>query len=168
MMVQKSSGTESVLWVGKPYILPDLVGRTALFIIIAIVAFWLEFAYGVAFQVFFSVPIILWTALVLLIAWLVSLSNLLLLKASNTYILRRDGLQVESGILRTKSFVVPPSGFSDLEVIRTLYSRLLNFGYIVIRTQGRREIRMVRVRDPRNVAEQIREVMARPTVRIDN
>jgi uncharacterized membrane protein YdbT with pleckstrin-like domain len=168
MMTQKSTDTGTVLWFGKPYILPDLVGRTVLFVVITIAIFWLEFTYGIAFQVFFSLPIILWTVLVLFIVWLASISSLWLLRVSNTYTLRRDGLQVESGIVSTKSFLVTPSGFSDLEVIRTLYSRIFNFGYIVIRTQGEREVGMVRVRDPRKVADQIREVMARPIVRIDS
>jgi Bacterial PH domain len=94
---------------------------------------------------------------------------LVLLRASNTYVLRNDSLEIRSGILTSKSFVLSPSGFSDLEVIRSVSARIVNSGDIIIRTQSETDSvrRMVRVRNPLAVADQIREVMARPIVRID-
>jgi hypothetical protein len=54
-----------------------------------------------------------------------------------------------------------------LEVIRSISSRILNTGDITVRTQGENDIKMVRVRKPLKVADQIREVMARPTVKLE-
>jgi len=76
-----------------------------------------------------------------------------------------DGLEVKVGIVTSKSFVVSPAGFSDLEVVRSVSARIVNSGNIVIRTQGDSDIRMERVRSPLKVAAQIREVMGRPFVR---
>ena len=114
-----------------------------------------------------GIPIILWTALAIFLVWVVSLTHLLVLRASNTYILRNDGLEVRTGILASKSFVVAPTGFSDLEVIRSVSGRIVNSGNIIVRTQGDSDIKMIKIKKPLKVADQIREVMARPTVRIE-
>jgi hypothetical protein len=103
--------------------------------------------------------------LVIFFAWIVSLAHLLLLEVSNTYILRNDSLEVRVGVLSSKSFVIAPAGFSDLEVVRSISARIVNSGYIVIRTQGERDMRMERVRNALKVADQIREVMSKPIVR---
>jgi uncharacterized membrane protein YdbT with pleckstrin-like domain len=101
--------------------------------------------------------------------WIVSLTHLLLLRASNTYILRNDSLEIRTGILTSKSFTVASSGFADMEVIRSLSGRILNLGNIVIRTQHESETdkKLQKVRNPLKVADQIREVMAKPMMRIE-
>jgi hypothetical protein len=76
-------------------------------------------------------------------------------------------LEVRTGILATKSFVIVPSGFSDLEVDRTISGRIWDVGDIIIRSQSERVVLMTRVRRPLKVAERIREIMARPIVRIE-
>jgi len=114
-----------------------------------------------------GISIILWTILAIFLVWVFSLTHLLILRASNTYILRNDGLEVRTGILASKSFVVAPAGFSDLEVTRSVSGRIVNSGNIIVRTQGDSDVKMAKVRKPLKVADQIREVMARPTVRIE-
>jgi len=146
-------------------VLPAVLGRSIAVIAVAVFAFWLEFLFGVAY---FSVPIMpvtVWTSLALLIAWVASVIRPLLLRASNSYSLMDDGLEVKVGIVTSKSFAVSPAGFSDLEVVRSVSARIVNSGNIVIRTQGDSDIRMERVRSPLKVAAQIREVMGRPFVR---
>lgn len=155
------------LWTGKPWILPNAVARSAVAIAIAVVISWLEFYFNVEGKSILNLPIILWTLLAIFLVWVLSLVHLLVLRASNTYILRNDGLEVRTGILASKSFVVAPAGFSDLEVIRSVSGRIVNSGNITVRTQGDTDIKMVKVRKPLKVADQIREVMARPTVRIE-
>jgi len=156
------------LWRGKPWILPNVLTRSILVVVVAVVISWLEFSFDVANKTpILAIPIILWTALAIFLVWLISLMHLLLLRASNTYILRNDGLEVRTGILTSKSFVVAPAGFSDLEVTISVSGRIVNSGNIIVRTQGDSEIKMVKVRMPLKVADQIREVMARPTVRIE-
>ena len=91
------------------------------------------------------------------------------LRASNTYILRNGSLEISVGILTSKSFTVAPSGFADMEVIRSISAKIMNLGDIIIHTQDGRGIprKMQKVRNPSKVADQIREVMAKPIVRIE-
>jgi uncharacterized membrane protein YdbT with pleckstrin-like domain len=156
------------LWKGRPWILPSLIGKSVLVIVVASVISWLELYFGIAeWTPFLNLPTLLWTALVVLLIWLVSVTRLLALRASHIYILRDDGLEVRSGIMSSKSFVIAPAGFSDLEVTRSISSRILNTGDITVRTQGENDIRMVRVKNPLLVADRIRKVMARPVVRLE-
>jgi uncharacterized membrane protein YdbT with pleckstrin-like domain len=157
-----------VLWTGKPWILPGALARSILIAVIAVVVSWFEFYLGVAPQVV-VVPVILWTGLLFLVLWLFSLLHLVLLRASSTYILRDDSLEIRSGILTSRSFMISPSGFSDLEVVRSISARIVNSGDIIIRTQSETdgERKMVRIRNPMKPADQIRQVMSRPIVRID-
>jgi uncharacterized membrane protein YdbT with pleckstrin-like domain len=155
------------LWTGKPWILPNMITRSILTIVAAVAFFWLEFSFGIAEKIVLNTPIILWTGLAFFLAWVLSLPRLLALRASNTYVLRSDGLEIRVGILTSKSFVIAPSGFSDLEVTRSISARIVNSGDIIIRTQGDSDIKMEKVRSPLKVADQIREVMARPIVRIE-
>jgi hypothetical protein len=168
--VQSSSGnSRSVLWVGKPWILPSVVTKSVLIVAVAVLTSWLELSFGVAFYApVLNIPIALWTSLVVFLVWLIGSTRLLLLRASNTYILRSDSLEIRVGILTSKSFVIAPSGFSDLEVIRSVSARIVNSGDIIVRTQSETEsnIEMERVRNPLRVADRIREVMARPIVRM--
>jgi uncharacterized membrane protein YdbT with pleckstrin-like domain len=158
---------ERALWKGKPWVLPSVVGRTILAIAVAIVVTWLEFLFGLANKPFLNFPILLWTILVILLAWAASLVPLMAIRVSNNYVLRDDGLEIRTRILTSKSFVVAPAGFSDLEVTRSITDRILGTGNIVVRTQGDTNIVMKKVRDPLKVADSIRGVMARPTVRIE-
>jgi uncharacterized membrane protein YdbT with pleckstrin-like domain len=156
------------IWKGKPWILPSLLAKSIVMVIAASAVFWLENYLKIAFWTFFlNAPIVLWTALAVLLIWLVSAARLLALNASHLYILRNDSLEVRLGIISSKSFVIAPTGFSDLEVTRSISSRILNTGDITIRTQGESDVRMVRVRNALKVADLIREVMARPTVRLE-
>ncbi len=157
-----------ILWKGKPWVLPSAVGRTIMAIVIAIVAIWLEFYFvaDTANTSFLDIPMYLWTILIVFLAWAVGLIPLIVIRASNNYVLRDDGLEIRTGILTSKSFVVAPAGFSDLEVTQSIPDRILGTGNIVVRTQGDTDIALKTVRNPLNVANQIREIMARPTVRI--
>jgi len=153
--------------------------------VIAVAVFALEFMFGVADKTFAyllssvtdlsKVPIIsdwwlmVWTFLVVLLVWVFSMLHLVLLRVSLTYVLHDDSLEIRSGILTSRAFVVSPSGFSELEVFRSVVGRIVESGDIVIETQSEKDnvVRMVRVRNPLKVADQIREVMARPVVRIE-
>jgi hypothetical protein len=56
----------------------------------------------------------------------------------------------------------------DLEVIKSVPGRILNYGDIILRLQGDRSHRLLKIRQPFEVGDQIRAVMARPVVRINN
>jgi uncharacterized membrane protein YdbT with pleckstrin-like domain len=167
MSKEMSRNSSSVLWRGKPWILPGLMARSILVVAFAVIVSWLELQFDVAAKSLFIMPLALWTGLVIFLIWVLSLIHLLSLRVSSTYILRSDGLEVRTGVFSSKSFVVAPAGFSDLEVVRSVSARIVNSGSILIRTQGETNIRMERVRNASRVADQIREVMARPIVRIE-
>jgi hypothetical protein len=56
-----------------------------------------------------------------------------------------------------------------LEVVRGVIGRIIEYGDIIIRTQSERDsVRiMIKVKDPINVSQQIRYVMGRPIVRVE-
>ena len=92
-----------------------------------------------------------------------------MLRFSNKYVLRNDSLEIRSGIASLTSFIITSSGFSDLEVHQSLFERAIDAGEIEIFSESEKNIsrKMVKVRHPRKIAEQIRFVMARPMVRLD-
>jgi hypothetical protein len=81
-------------------------------------------------------------------------------------VLRDDGLEIKSGVFTSKSYVVVPTGFADLEVIQSVLGRIAGTGDIFLRSQSETERRMVKVRNPLKVAEQIRAVVSTPTFRM--
>jgi uncharacterized membrane protein YdbT with pleckstrin-like domain len=175
-LAQAGGYSRSVVWGGKPWIVPGVIARTVVVFIVAVAVFWLELAYNVGGKIsgypvlqYLSAQLVLWTALVFLLIWALSLLHLVLLRAASTYVLREDSLELRHGILTSKSEMISPSGFSDLEVVRSISDRILNSGKILIRTQSEdeRALVMTRVHDPMSVAARIREVMSRPIVRIE-
>ena len=155
------------LWKDRPWIFPSLLGVSVLALVVASLVGWLELYFNVAYTPFLNVPTLLWTTLAVFFFWMVSVTRSVVLSASHAYILRSDGLEVRSGIISSRSFVMAPTGFSDLEVTRSISQRILNTGDITVRTQGEKDIRLVRVKNPMIVAGRIREVMARPVVRLE-
>ncbi len=168
-MSRASTGNSSpVLWTGKPWITPAAVARTIIVIVVAIAVILLELIFKLDYPLL-NLPLTLWTAFVFFLIWAASLVHLLLVWASNTYILRNDSLEIRTGILASKAFVVAASGFADMEVTKSITGRILNFGDIIIRTQdesGADKI-MHTIRNPMKVSGQIREVMSKPMVRIE-
>lgn len=162
-----TAGSGSELWKGKPWVLPAAVVRSVFVFVVAILIVWVEFFTGTASDVIVGLSTVVWTAVVFLVIWLLSMVDLLVLRAANTYILRNDSLEVKHGIATLRLYVIAASGFTDLEVIQSITGRMLNYGDIVVRLQGDKAQRLVRVRDPMRVGELIRSVMARPVVRVE-
>lgn len=170
MSKNPQSGSTSLLWTAKPWILPGAISRGIAIIVVAIVVLALELIVdGIAAYKLVEVPLALWTILAFFVIWILSMLHLWLLKISNTYILHNDSLEIRTGILTQKTNVISPAGFSDLEVIRSISARIVNSGDIIVRIQTETEsdIKMTRVRNPLKAADQIRQIMARPIVRIE-
>jgi membrane protein YdbS with pleckstrin-like domain len=158
-----------MLWEGRPWILPSVLGRTILLLIIAALIIWLELYSGVAYSTIATIPAILWTVLAFFIIWILSLVDLIIMRASQKYLLRGDSLEIKTGIASLKQFVIVPSGFSDLETRQSILERALGYGSIVIHSQSETDPdrTMIKLRNPFKVSEQIRYVMARPIVRME-
>jgi hypothetical protein len=157
-----------VVWVGKPWVVPAAISRTVVVIIFAILFVWLETYVGLGFAVLLGLPVYVWTLLAFLVVWLISLSGLLILRASNTYVLRQDGLEIRRGIVRLNSFVVTPSGFGDLQVYQGIGGRIFGYGNITVNSQGERETKLFLVRAPFARADVMRDIMGKPIVRVEN
>ncbi len=164
-----STSSRSIVWQGKPWITPAVAARGVLSLLVAIAVIWIESFTGTENNVFLGIPLFLWTAIVFFVIWLISLTGLLIERATNTYTLRSDSLEIRTGIATSRSLLVVPSGFSDLEVVRGVIGRIIEYGDIIIRTQSERDsVRtMIKVKDPLKVSQQIRYVMGRPIVRVE-
>ena len=89
-------------------------------------------------------------------------------RASNTYVLRQDGIEIRRGIVRLHSFVVTPMGFGDLLVYQSIGGRIFGYGDITINSQGERQTKLMLVRAPFAAADTIRDIMGKPLVRVEN
>jgi hypothetical protein len=157
---------DAVVWTDKPWIVPSAVIRTATVVIAALIFLMIEYYVGVAFLLIAEAPIYIWTLLTFILIWILSLLDLLFFWVAHLYILRQDGLEIRRGILRLSSFVVTPVGFGDLMVRQSIGGRIFGYGNLTVNSQGERQTRLQLVRSPFRVAELIREVMAKPTVRL--
>jgi uncharacterized membrane protein YdbT with pleckstrin-like domain len=157
-----------VIWQGHPWITPALAGLTIEAVGLAVVVSWVEFSAGVAFKAFASVPLLAVTWGVVLLLWLGGAFRLALVRASSHYILRGSSLEIQHGILSRRIFTVSAAGFSDLQVIKTVWGRILNTGTVVIETDSDRDLKLAMVHDPINVSMKIRQVMTVPVVRVSS
>ena len=165
MSAMSQSG--AVVWKGRPWITPVAVARTVLVVGLGVVVVWLEGLVSAASFIVIGVPIWVWTILAFLVVWLVSLVPLLVLRAGHQYTLRGSSLEVKTGIASLQSFVLSPSGFSDLEINHSVIGRIANYGDVIVHTQSDRTAKMQKVRDPNRVAGLIRDYMGRPIVRVE-
>jgi uncharacterized membrane protein YdbT with pleckstrin-like domain len=156
-----------IVWYGKPWVVPAAIVRTVTVIVLSILFLSLEFFSGGASAGLVGLPVWAWTLLVFIFIWVISMIELLVFRATNTYELRQDGLEVKRGILRLHSFVVTPSGFGDLLVYQSIGGRIFGYGELTVNSQGERETKLRLVRSPAEVAGMIRDVMGKPMVRVE-
>ena len=157
----------TVVWVGKPWVAPAAIIRTITVFVVAALFLWLELASGTAYANLAGLPTYLWTLLAFGVIWLLSLLGLLIFRASNTYMLRQDGLEIRRGIIRLHSFVVTPSGFGDLLLYQSIGGRIFGYGDLTVNSQGERETKLLLVRAPFARADTIRDIMGKPIVRVE-
>jgi uncharacterized membrane protein YdbT with pleckstrin-like domain len=157
-----------VVWLGKPWIIPAVVIRSITVFVVLTIFLWLEIYASVAFSHLAFLQIFAWTILFFVVIWLLSLLDLMIFRASHTYILRQDGLEIRNGILRLHSFVVSDSAFGDLLVYQSIGGRIFGYGEITVNSQGERETKLILVHAPFATADKIREVMGKPIVRVQD
>jgi membrane protein YdbS with pleckstrin-like domain len=156
-----------IIWRGRPWVMPYIIMRAILIIAIAVLAVWLEFVSNIAMQQILGVPILLWTLALSLLIWLVSIIGLLITRASHYYILRKQGLEIKTGFIGIKTFMLSAVGFSDLEVTRSAFQRILNTGTIYIRAESEREVKMENVHSPITVSNLLKNNLSRPYFRVE-
>lgn len=153
---------------GKPWVVPAAVIRTVTIVLFTIVFLFLEMYVGAAITLLAGLPVYMWTLLAFALIWILSMADLLIFRASNSYVLRQDGLEVRRGIIRLHSFVVTPSGFGDLLLYQSIGGRIFGYGDLTVNSQGERETKLVYVRWPFKTADTIRDIMGKPIVRVEN
>ena len=168
MSSDKNASHGDIVWSGKPWITPAAIIRTVTFIVFIIIFLWLEFYANIALTHLAVLPIYAWTIVALIVVWIFSLLDILIFRASHSYVLRQDGLEIRSGIIRLHSFVVTPPGFGDLMVYQSVGGRIFGYGDLTVNSQGERETRLVLVRKPFAVADTMRDIMGKPIVRVEN
>jgi membrane protein YdbS with pleckstrin-like domain len=168
-MASPTQDTDQEVWKGRPWILPHVVIRTILVAVIIGATLFLENLLALLNVSIYGLLVLYWTIIVFSLIWILTIFNLLVLRYTNRYILRVDSLEIKTGLLTTKNSVIVPTGFSDLEVIRSISNRVFGTGDIVIKTQSERDFtkRLVKVKNPMRVANMIRDVMARQIFKLD-
>ena len=159
--------SDEVVWSGRPWITPALAVRTVGVVVVLAIVLFLESFVGVFHNTLVMVPVWLLTATVFGLLWLVGIFDLVVLRASNSYILRQDGLEVKRGILRLHTFIVTPQGFGDLMANQSIGGRILDYGDLMVDSQGEKKTRLQLIRRPTYVADLMREIMGKPIVRVE-
>ena len=157
----------TVVWQGKPWVIPAAIIRAVTVFVVLVLFLWLEIYFSVAFSHYFGLALFAWTILAFVVIWLLSMPGLLVFWASNTYVLRQDGIEIRRGIVRLHSFVVTPMGFGDLLVYQSVGGRIFGYGDITVNSQSERQTKLVLVRSPFAVADTIRDIMGKPLVRVE-
>ena len=168
-MTETTPNSEKEIWKGRPWILPYATTRTIIVAIILGGVLFVENSMNSLYTTYYGLRVLDWTLIAFFIVWILAVFKLLVLRTTNFYILRVDSLEIKTGFLTTKNSLIIPTGFSDLEVIRSIISRIYNTGDIMIKTQSERDFtkKMVKVKDPMRVANLIRDVMARQIFKLD-
>lgn len=158
----------AVVWAGKPWVVPAAAVRTVTIVVFTILFLFLEMSGGIALNLLVGWPVYMWTLLAFTLIWVFSMFGLVIYYASNSYVLRQDGLEVRRGIIRLHSFVVTPSGFGDLLLYQSLGGRIFGYGDLTVNSQGERQTKLTLVRYPFKTADTIRDIMGKPIVRVEN
>lgn len=166
-MAPEKTIINDIVWSGKPWITPALEVRTVSVILVLFVVLFIESLTGVINSSLVFMPVWLLTITIFGILWVVAIFHLILLRASHTYILRQEGLEVKCGILRLQKFIVTPQGFGDLIVNQSIGGRILDYGDLIVDSQGEQKTRLQLVHKPNYVADRMREIMGKPIVRIE-
>jgi uncharacterized membrane protein YdbT with pleckstrin-like domain len=168
-MTHPTQDSDREIWRGRPWVLPYVGIRTIIMTVFAAIAIGLEMTMGYLYVQVFGSIILIWTLLAFLVIWILWILNFLVVRFTNLYILRADSLEIKTGVFTTKNSVIVPTGFSDLEVTRSIASRIFNTGNITIKTQSEKDYtkKLLMVKDPMRIVNLIRDVMARQIFKLD-
>lgn len=175
-------GKGSQVWFGRPSVSVFylLYGAISLVIIAALLGleFWLASYTSIGKTVFpktftfggttISYPVEVITVIVVVAVYLAEVIQLALLRARNEYVLREDGLYVDTGILNLQNTYVAPMAFSDARLELPITLRLVKRGNIFVDTNDSRHFSLMLIEDPINVQNLIRRTLGHPVVRVES
>jgi uncharacterized membrane protein YdbT with pleckstrin-like domain len=162
MSVNNSGNDGDVIWVHRPWIIPSLVEETVMVVIVFLASYFVEVYFDTTYFPILGIPFFTLTGLALLSIWLINAVHLLLVRSTSRYTLRRDGLEVKTGILRKNTVLVSTSNFSDVDVMQSYLGKIMGSGEMFVRIRGDHagEAKIRRVRDPFVLEKDIRRIMA--------
>jgi len=166
MSQRASNHSGDLVWEGHPSIGHSVSIRTLLVLGVAIVLMWLELRFGIAWKTHFVFQNILWTTVALAVFWIIVLVPLFSKRSSHKYVLRKDSLEVRTGIVGKKSVVLSPVNFSNLELRQSFAQRTIGIGDITVRFNSGHTVSVKSIRRPTAVSGMIREVMTRPRIQL--
>jgi len=167
---------EKPIWVGRPAI-GVYLGIYLLFTIMTIgILVFLEFHFGstiipkkvIISGVSVPYPVEITTVFIGLIAYFISVINLLILRAQNKYELYVDGLNIDRGIINLENTYVAPMAFSDARLRRNWLLRLAGRGLIIVDTNDGRHFHLHLIKHPHEVQSMIRRALGHPTFRTES
>jgi hypothetical protein len=175
-------GRSNVVWIGRPsvsvfYVLYGLVSLAIAVVLIGL-ELWLASNTNIGHQIFaknltmgngaIPYPVELVTTTIIILAFLGEIVHLALLRARNKYVLREDGLYVDSGILHLQNTFLAPMAFSDARLDLPVSLRILHLGNIVVDANDNRHFKLLLLRDPVTVQSLIRRTLGHPIVRVES
>jgi hypothetical protein len=175
-------GRSNVVWIGRPSVsvFYVLYGLVSLVIALVLVGLELWFASNTTSgsQLFpgnvvmggllIPYPVELATAIIIFLVYLGEAAHLALLRASNKYVLREDGLYVDSGIFHLQNTFLAPMAFSDAKLDLPVSLRMLHRGNIIVDANDNRHFKLLLLRDPVTVQSLIRRTLGHPIVRVES
>jgi hypothetical protein len=180
-MVDKGNTDGGVVWQGRPAIgvYVALYGILALAAIAILVGLELYTAHAISsissvldgslkagpVDIPYGLEVI--TALIIAVVFLVKVVGLLIVRTSNSYELRTDGLYVNKGIANLQNTFISAMAFSDARLTRTLGMRIVGRGRIVVEANDGRRFELMMIKDSSNVQSMIRSSLSHPTVRVE-
>jgi hypothetical protein len=180
-MTDKGNTDGGVVWQGRPAIgvyvaLYGVLALVAAGIIVGLEVYTAR-TFGAVSSFFYSslkagpveIPYALEAITIIIIGLvlLVRVVGLVIVRTSNSYELRTDGLYVNKGIANLQNTFVSAMAFSDAKLTRTLGMRIVGRGRIVIEANDGRRFELRMIKDSSNVQAMIRTSLSHPTVRLE-
>jgi hypothetical protein len=175
-------GRSNVVWTGRPSVsvFYALYGLISLFIAVVIIGLelWLGSNSSIGLQFFpqnlsmggvvIPYPVELATGTIIFLAYLGEAIHLALLRARHKYVLREDGLYVDSGIFNLQNTFLAPMAFSDARLELPVSLRILHRGNIIVDANDNRHFKLLLLQDPVTVQTLLRRTLGHPIVRVES
>jgi uncharacterized membrane protein YdbT with pleckstrin-like domain len=155
-----STAVDSTIWRGRPWILPLAFARTLAVLAIASLFILIEIDETVAANAATGATLTAWTGVAFFLFWLSIMTVLLWQRANNRYTLKKDRLEIQTGIFSVKTISVRAGEFADLKVVEGVWGHMTGYGGIIIQTHSKKSKHTLHnVRHPQHIADQIRHTL---------
>ncbi len=178
-MSNEASIRGRLVWEGRPSVSIYYAIYGVFCLVVIIVLGLLEYTIGTMFGAYLfprvttisrfiiPYPVELFTAIIILLVFIVNAVKLAILRLSNKYELYEDGLYLDLGIVNLQNTYLSPMAFSDARLVRTLTLRLAGRGDIIVDANDGRHFQLKLIEKPQQVQTIIRRTLGHPIVRLE-